>query len=186
MIVEKARRVAVLAGRRPDALDTDVARFPVTRIPIVRRELSEVFVKEEFTSLVCAAACGADLLALEVAVELDLEIYIVLPFDSDQFRHLSVIDRPGDWVAVYDQLIAQTRDTGHLQELDLASEDSTTFLEANEAIIRQARKVAEVDGMSPIAIVVWDGQSRGEDDVTQNFKQLCQQADFRVIEISTL
>lgn len=185
--VEKARRVAVLAGRRPDALDADVERFPITQLPIVRRELGEVFRKEKFTSLVCAAACGADLLALEVAVELGLDIYIVLPFDSGRFRRLSVVDRPGDWGAIYDRLIAQTRDTEHLQELDLApSEDSETFLEANEAIIRQAQKVAEVGGISPTAIVVWDGQSRGEDDVTQQFEQLCQQAGFRVLEVSTL
>jgi hypothetical protein len=51
------KRVAALAGRRIDASDAKVARFPLSEASRVRRELRELFIREQIEMLVCAAAC---------------------------------------------------------------------------------------------------------------------------------
>jgi hypothetical protein len=53
--------VIALAGRRIDALE---------HVSAVRRRLADLLVQEQATALVCSAACGADLAALEAAEQL--------------------------------------------------------------------------------------------------------------------
>lgn len=98
-------KVVVLAGRRTDAATAATKRFPLSNVPFVKQHLHRLFQTEGFTMLICAAACGADLLALEVAGELGISTHIILPFAPELFRLTSVVDRPGDWGPRYDQLI---------------------------------------------------------------------------------
>lgn len=171
-------KVAVLAGRRPDAADQPVARFPLTQVPAVKQELTRLFRAEEFTTLVCAAACGADLLALEAALELGLTAHVVLPFDTELFRRTSVVDRPGDWGPRYDRLIAHAKDRHLLTVKHLPEDDPRTYELGNDALIAKAQELSEPAGTPPTGIVVWDGAPRGADDVTQHFRQACQRAGF--------
>jgi hypothetical protein len=46
--------------------------------------------KRGVDSLVCSAACGADLNALEIALERDLSVDVILPTDRETFRQTSV------------------------------------------------------------------------------------------------
>jgi hypothetical protein len=62
--------VIALAGRRIDAPGADPPRFPLERVSAVRRRLADLLVQEQATALVCSAACGADLAALEAAEQL--------------------------------------------------------------------------------------------------------------------
>ena len=64
--------VIALAGRRIDAADAAMPRFPLDKIPVVRELLAELLVQEHAVALVCSAACGADLIALEEAERLGL------------------------------------------------------------------------------------------------------------------
>lgn len=179
-------KVAVLAGRRPDAADQSVPRFPLAQAPTVKQELINLFQAGDFTTLVCAAACGADLLALETATEMGLTAYVVLPFDTDIFRRTSVVDRPGDWGARYDLLIEQARSRHLLTVLHLLEDDPCAYEQGNDALIAKARELSQPAGNPPTCVVVWDGASRGADDVTQHFRQACQRAGFRERQISTM
>src|SRR6478672_7572868 len=71
-----AKRVAgpvlVQAGRRVNALDAPVVRFPSSNIEVVRQRIRKYFGESKPDFLVTAAACGTDLLALEVAGQLSL------------------------------------------------------------------------------------------------------------------
>src|SRR5437879_1306075 len=98
--------VIALGGRRIDAPDADPPRFPLKNVPIVRRRLAALLSAEHAEALVCSAACGADLIALEEAERLGLHRRIVLPFQPKRFRETSVTDRPGDWGSVFDRLVA--------------------------------------------------------------------------------
>ncbi len=60
--------VIALAGRRIDAADAAMPRFPLENIPLVRKRLADLLVQERAVALVCSAACGADLIALEEAL----------------------------------------------------------------------------------------------------------------------
>lgn len=181
-------KVAALTGRRPDAPTVTTKRFPLAQVPLVKQRLHHLFQAEGFTTLICAAACGADLLALEVAGELGIATHIVLPFAPSLFRRTSVVDRPGSWGPHFDQLISQAQHHGQLTILHLPVGDSQTYLLTNQALVALASRCGRWPGASspPTCILVWDGVARGTTDVTQHFREMCQQAGFRELQVSTL
>ena len=137
--------------------------------------------------LVAAAACGADLLSLEVAGELGIRRRIVLPDQPARFRKSSVIDRPGDWAASYDRLIAEVAQRDDLVVIDqgpgaLPRDYFQTNLDILDEAVRQA---ASLDWPLRV-VVVWDGRSRGPDDVTAHFLAEARKRAIPVIEILTM
>jgi hypothetical protein len=87
-------------------------RFPFANVPMVQKRLEAVFRRRGISTLVCLAACGADLAALKIAGTLGLRRRIVLPFPPERFRRTSVTDRPGNWGGLYDRIIAQAMAAG--------------------------------------------------------------------------
>jgi hypothetical protein len=169
--------VVALAGRRIDAENTNPARLSLAQVPLVRKGLIELFTAENVAALVCSAACGADLIALEVAGKLKLRRRVILPFAPDRFRETSVVDRPGRWGGDFDRVIADVRAKGDLVVLSpIAGNDGHAFQAANRAIIREAQKLAEPG--KPLAVIVWEGAPRSESDTTEAFRVLTQKAGF--------
>ncbi len=101
--------VIALAGRRIDPPDIANPAFPLANVDAVRIRLREFFQAQSAAALVCSAACGADLLALDVAGTLGIRRRVVLPFAAERFRETSVTDRPGDWGSIFDRVIADAR-----------------------------------------------------------------------------
>ena len=97
--------VIVEAGRRVDAPGAETERFPPANVEEVRKRIQEFLNHEKPSAFVSSAACGADLLALEVAGGLHIKRYVLLPSSVEAFRKGSVTDRPGDWGPLYDQVI---------------------------------------------------------------------------------
>jgi hypothetical protein len=178
--------VIALAGRRVDAPNADQHRFPSENIERVRRQIRDFLRDANATALVSAAACGADILALEAAGELGIRRRVVLPFDKETFKQVSVIDRPGDWGERFDHIIAQVERSGDLIELDYQQGQEVTFFAANHDILDEAEELAADAGEPLTVLVVWDGQSRGEDDVTGHFLEEAKNRELSVSEISTL
>jgi hypothetical protein len=177
-----SKRVTALAGRRIDASDAKVARFPLSEVPRVRRELRELFIREEIEMLVCAAACGADLIALEQASELGIRCRIVLPFAVDEFRRSSVVDRPGEWGPLFDAVVESATLRNDLVLGHHVENMHAAFTLANERILQEASLQT---GRQLMAIVVWDGVSRGTDDVTAHFVTLASELNFAIRTIET-
>ena len=170
--------VIALAGRRIDAADAATPRFPLDNIPLVRKRLAELLVQERAVALVCSAACGADLIALEEAERLGLRRRIVLPFAAERFRISSVIDRPGNWGPLFDRMIAAARDAGDLVVLDASAEaGNVAYAAANEVIVSEARSLA-APAARLIAVLVWEGAARPQDDATGGFQRLAAAAGF--------
>lgn len=173
--------VAALAGRRIDAVDADAIRFPLSRAPAIRSALTEALSRRKVGKLVCSAACGADLLALAAAHELGIRRRIILPFAPDLFRSSSVIDRPGDWGPIYDRMIAEARATGDLLIINGRPENEDAYSQATHAIIREAAS----DDHFHLAIVIWEGRTRGAGDATEEFRCLAASAKFEELTILT-
>jgi len=169
--------VIALAGRRTDAADTDTIRFPLSEIKSVRKELHDLFIKNQANTLVCSAACGADLIALDVAGELNLVRHIIIPFSVSEFRRISVTDLPGEWGPLYDRIVSEVAAQGLLQVLGCDSNDDSAFSVTNKAIIKHAESLA-VDNVLPLAVVVWEGHSDSPIDATREFLELAQEAKF--------
>src|SRR5687767_2804955 len=89
--------IVALAGRRIDNLYTSEVRFPHSQISNVKKLLDDFFTSNKVTQLICAGACGADLVAIEVALGRKIKVTMVLPFDAATFRNESVVDRGEEW-----------------------------------------------------------------------------------------
>ena len=138
--------------------------------------------------LVCAAACGADLLALSAAASLGIRRRIVLPFAVDVFRERSVVDRPGPppWGEMYDRFVMEARASGDLRLLALDAGAGDAFETANEAILDEALAVASDRGEPAEAIVVWDASARTAHDYTEHFAQQAERRGMPVKSVSIL
>jgi hypothetical protein len=168
--------IIALAGRRIDAPDAKTPRFPLASVPLVRDRLRDLFLARGAGMLVCSAASGADLLALETAEALGLRRRIVLPFGLAEFRASSVTDRPCGWETPYNRLVGAAQRAGDLVVLKDAGEGRAAYLAANERILNEALEFAGAAGRigpvppeTALALIVWEGRPRGPDDVTARF-----------------
>jgi hypothetical protein len=182
--------VIALAGRRIDAPDTNSPRFPLEHVPLVRRRIVHLLSEEHTEALVCSAACGADLIALEEAERLGLRRRIVLPFPPRRFRETSVTDRPGNWGPAFDRLIAAAEVTGDLVILSsTGADDDAAYAAANQAIVREAETLARatLDGtrFRLVAVIVWEGSARVGTDASGGLLNLAMKAGFEERSILT-
>jgi hypothetical protein len=181
-----------LAGRRTDASNAEVPRFPMANVPLVRERLRKLFADWGSEILVCSAACGADLVALDVAENLGMRRRVILPFDPATFRGTSVTDRPGDWGPLYDRVVEAVRRARDLVVLDAGYGDPA-YLAANERILDEAvalsvaRPAARpITAEQALAVIVWEGSARGPDDVTYRFAEAARMRGLRVEPVLTL
>jgi hypothetical protein len=186
-VLEIFLMIVALAGRRIDAPNQEEPRFPLANIGDVQTRIRQQLKAHQATTLICSGACGADLLALEVAVELGLRFRLVLPFAPERFREVSVIDRPGDWGPLFDRTIEKAianNDLVVLQEKD----DEAAFMAVNRVILEQAIALnteLDQDKTPPLAMIVWNGRSRGEGDVTGELMTTARDRGFAVVEVLT-
>ena len=194
--------VVAFAGRRIDPHRIDpqltaggreappaVERFPAENATRVGAEIARVLEALGARWLVSAAACGADILALEAAAGLGLRRRVVLPAPPAVFRESSVIDRPGDWGTRYDRIIAAVTLTGDLvlhTPPCAGLDDLPVYFAANLAILDEAARIASEESRELQALVAWNGHSRGADDVTAHFLDEARRRHLPVTAILTL
>lgn len=136
--------------------------------------------------MISSAACGTDLIALEVGAELGLRRIVFLPHDPDIFRERSVLDRAPTWGSRYDRAIESVRTAGHLHNLGLAGTGDVLYRATNDAMLAEALRLAEASRLEAVAIVVWNGESRGPEDLTDHFRQMARIRSIPIDEVSTL
>jgi hypothetical protein len=181
--------IAALAGRRVDALDAKEHRFSSSPANInrVRHRIRTFFISQGLIALVCSAACGADLLALSEAGSLGLRRKIILPFGRAKFRSTSVIDRPGtgNWDILFDTALREVESQGDLLVMRPKSEDSA-YVETNHRIIREALLLGRDLEQPVVAVRVWEGQSRGTSDLTEEFGIYAERSGLPVMDVMTI
>jgi hypothetical protein len=185
-VQDETGTVVALAGRRIDPPEASRPRFPLERVEPVRSALRRVLQERSARAVVASAACGADLIALGLAEELGLQARVVLPFPPAQFRSGSVTDRPGEWAGVFERIVTKARVSGDLVLLPSGSKGGSAYAAANVAILDEAERLAADRGALAVAIIVWDGESRGGGDLTENFAMLARGRGMDVLEVSTL
>lgn len=177
--------VAAVAGRRIDPPGASARRFPAGREPAVKAALRSLLIDLDALAVVCSAACGADILALETAGELGLRRLVILPFDANRFRQTSVADRPGDWGVRFDKIIAEVAARGDLIVLGLAEGDQA-YRGASREILERTKALAATLSAEARAIVVWEGSSRGPGDMTLLFLEQATDIGMPVRQIITI
>jgi hypothetical protein len=177
--------IIALAGRRVDGADAKESRFPQGNVEMVRMRAHAALKENGATMLVSSAACGADLLALSEAGQLAIRRRVILPFDRKRFRETSVTDRPGEWGPLYDQVLDEVEAAGDLVILQNGLEDEA-YAAANHAILDEALGLAKAAQEPVMAVLMWDGVSRGHHDLTEEFGAEALQRGLQVAEVRTI
>ena len=177
--------VVAFAGRRVDATSADTPRFPVTSIDMVAARIRDALRTLEASVLVASAAAGADLLAMREAGSLGLRRRVVLPVAPAEFVAGSVADRPGEWARLFETIVADAERAGDLVVLS-AGNEYDGYSAVTDAIITETRAIADALKLQTAALVAWDGQSRGDGDLTDVFRQRATASGLVVHEIDTL
>jgi hypothetical protein len=177
--------VLALAGRRIDAQDAGERRFPPGNEAAVAVRVRNLMVSTASQGVVCSAACGADILALEGAAQLGLPRLVVLPFSRQQFRATSVADRGEEWGRRFDTILQQLPG-GAIVELNLSPDNAEAYATVNSKILDEATGWASRTGRRALAAVVWNGFSRGANDLTDAFRRLAVDGNLETIPVPTL
>jgi hypothetical protein len=178
--------VVALAGRRIDSATTP-ERFPLRCRIRVAGLIRDALIESGAHVLVSSAACGADLLALEAAGALGIRCRVVLPSDVAAFRTRSVVDRPGDWGPLFDRIVSEAEDAGDLVRLELDGSVQSAYQDVNRALLSEgAALAAQTDAAARVAMIVWEGQPRDANDLTENFRRKAIAQGWRTREILTI
>jgi len=177
--------ILALSGRRIDAPDADQVRFPLDNIGRVRTELRELLVEQGVTWLVSSAACGSDLIALSEAGKLGIRRRVVLPFSREKFRESSVVDRPGDWGGLYDEVMDEVGATGNVVIAEVAK-DEDPFQSACREILAEASAIGKERRQPVGALMVWDDNIRDAADYTAEFGAEARAQGMAVFTIKTV
>ena len=177
--------IFALAGRRVDALNATMPRFPLANVPLVRGRIRKLLEEHPPYAVVSSAACGADLIALSEARALGVRRQIVLPFARDRFRSTSVTDRPGEWGRLFDEVLDDADATGRVLELQEVPDDNA-YLVVNRTILDIVAAWMQERHQSGRAVLVWDGVSSGDHDVTEEVGMEARRRGLGLIEVPTL
>ena len=135
--------VLVFAGHMVDVPGRSEPRFPAALAPAVDVAIRERLARLHQPIVYASAACGADLICIEAALDVGAEVNIVLPFDRDDFLRTSVAVGGGVWVDRFDRALARASrvimatEENHLGD-DVLFEYAATLLEGL-AMLRAAQ-----------------------------------------------
>lgn len=177
--------IAALAGRLIDEQNAETIRFPLENTDSVRGQILELFKKESVTVLISSAACGADLLALDAAGELEVERRIILPFAREKFREKSVTSRPGNWGNLFDKIFDEVEKDGNITVLKNFEDEAEAYSAATREILNKTEALRAARNEEVLAVFVWEGKAKTEKDETAGFAEKARALNFKVKEILT-
>ena len=171
------------AGNRIDADDRPEARFPAVQIDAVTAVIGRVLRDLQPSSVVSAAANGADLIILAEAQRLGIATHVVLPLPTEAFLEASVAGSHPAWVEQYHRVLdtATTSPISTIDSLDL-DEDREWYLVANGLILERARTVAR-DDEAIVALTVRPTEGETPPSATDDFARLAAEAGLTVLTL---
>ncbi len=99
--------VLAFAGHMVDAPDRATPRFPAALAPAVDAAIRDRLARLHAPIVYTSAACGADLIAIEAALDLGAEVNVLLPFNRDDFLRTSVAVGGDGWPQRFDAALAR-------------------------------------------------------------------------------
>ena len=189
--------VVALAGRRIDAEDANPIRFPLDRAEKVKEKLHRFFMANKTGCLVCSGACGADLIALDVAGQSGINRKMVLPFEAETFRSTSVIDRPGNWGVLFDTIHKELNKEQNVIILNYTEDDKNAYEKTNFEILKtadaifnelkqQGKQSVDSGVEKKVAMIIWEGIPKDSNDTTDHFRKEAMKRGYDIEEINCL
>ena len=87
---------------------------------------------------------------------------------------------------MYDEILDEVAGTGDLVTEWLTTTDTDAYTETNVRIADECESIARASGEGPIAVVVWDGESYGDGDLSAAFVATARSRGWTVVQVSTL
>ena len=152
--------VLIYTGHMIDRPERPTPRFPAVIEAALRAALHARMAALRPLAVYGSAACGADLLCLEVAHELGAETHIVLPFPPPAFRRTSVDFAGGDWGQRFERALALA-DSVTVASDHAASGSVATFEYANLLLSGMGALRAQLLDTELRALAAWDPAAPG-------------------------
>jgi Tetratricopeptide Repeats-Sensor/Adenylate and Guanylate cyclase catalytic domain len=102
-----AADVLAFAGHLIDTPERAAPRFPTALAPAVSAAISARLARMHLPVVYTSAACGADLIFVEAALDIGAEVNVVLPFDREDFLRTSVAPGGESWTRRFEHAISR-------------------------------------------------------------------------------
>ena len=152
--------VLIFTGHLIDRPERPVPRFPAAIEAGLREAIAARMSALRPLAAYGSAACGADLLCLEIARELGAETHIVLPFPAPAFRRTSVDFAGGDWGQRFERVLALA-DSVTIASEHQASGSVATYEYANLLLSGMGALRAQLLDTDLRALAAWDPTAPG-------------------------
>ncbi|MDJ0554867.1 MAG: TRAFs-binding domain-containing protein [Microcoleaceae cyanobacterium MO_207.B10] len=154
-------KVVVFSGHMIDDPGRTTPRFPPEIESQVYEAIRDRLIKLDARLGYASAACGSDILFLEVLYELQGEAHIVLPHAREHFIKESVDIIPGgSWRKRFDQVLAKATEVVIPTHYDL-QQSNIVYEYTNSILYGMARMRAEQLDTELIPMAVWNQQPGG-------------------------
>lgn len=160
-----APKVVVFAGHMIDKEGRKPKRFPPEIEKQVKQKIREIIEEWRYVEGFASAACGSDILFLEVLREMGKDINVVLPYNKDVFCNDSVAVADEKWEVRYYKIIndlIKKEKPGKPGKLYIASnkkdDGSVSYENANMLLLGFATLRAREIGAEIKTLAVWDGK----------------------------
>jgi hypothetical protein len=154
--------VVVYTGHMIDTPGRTRRRFAPEMEAAVQAEIRQRMQQLAPVAAYGSAACGADILCLESALELGAELHIVLPFPVESFLATSVeLRKGGRWGERFRHLLTNASEvlviSEHPPDGDVSAYEYTNLIIAGLAKLRAQMLDTRLQGLA-----VWDGSDTGD------------------------
>jgi class 3 adenylate cyclase/tetratricopeptide (TPR) repeat protein len=157
--VLKPPGIVAFTGHMIDHPARPKARFPECLVASVKEELSRVLTRIDAQIGYASAACGADILFIEVMIERGGEINVVLPFREEDFIKTSVGFAGKHWEDRFHRALEKATSVKYLTEEGYFGNDD---LFAFAGTIIQGLSILRAESMNtlPTLLALWDRKER--------------------------
>ena len=124
--------------------------------PMLRQQVAAALEAEQVGFAYGSLACGADLIVAEQILQRGAELHVILPFSTEDFRHISVSPGGTAWEMRYDHVLDQATSVVHLVQ-DVGDGADFLFHTVTLQAIGRALLKAGTLGSKVMQIALWNG-----------------------------
>jgi len=135
-------------------------RFPADQEAEVTAAVASFFRENAVGVAVGSLAAGADIIVAEAALRANAEVHLVLPFEEDEFKAISVAPSGGDWLTRYEAVKRDARSVRFVTEEPYLGDDAL-FGYASQYALGYGRLRASWLDAPMLQLAIWDGEPAG-------------------------
>lgn len=160
--------IVAFSGHMIDGPGRDRPRLPESKTWAAREAIQDMILSLNPRGGFCQGASGGDLIFAEALLESGREVYLVLPFDVDATRALSVKPAGEAWLNRFDRVLSEAHTVKELR-LSAKTASSADFAFANTVMTGLAILKARHLESRVLPVALWDGVESGEVGGTWDF-----------------